>query len=124
MVGYVEDILRTLRKYLTTKTVELFLQWNNQLLDELILLSRGWRASKTRLKVELLLTGDIFGDGRILWTPSPLYRNTGNYPDKWPTEIFWLELFNGDDVGLENFKIGRKISLSIHYQEKTVVVPG
>ena len=119
-VVYVEDILRTLRKIFDDQTVELFLQWNNQLLDELILLSRGCGgASKTRLKGRIAaITGDIFGDGRILWTPSPLYRNTGNYPDKWPTEIFWLELFNGDDVGLENFKIGRKLAYPIHYQEK------
>ena len=50
-VVYVEDILRTLRKIFNADTVELFLQWNNQLLDELILLSRGCGgSSNTKLK--------------------------------------------------------------------------
>jgi len=119
-VVYVENILQSLRYIFDTPTVEKFLQWNNKLLDELLLLSRGCGgSSKTKLKGRIVaITEDIFGDGRILWTPAPLYRNKANYPDKWPTEIFWLELFNGDDVGLENFKIGRKIANPVYYQEE------
>ena len=118
-VVYVEDILRTLRKIFNADTVELFLQWNNQLLDELILLSRGCGgSSKTKLKGRIVaITEDIFRDGRIWWD-APLHRNTVNYPNKWPTEIFWLELFNGNDVGLENFSVGKKLRDGIYYQEK------
>ena len=118
-VVYVEDILRSLRKIFDEVTVELFLQWNNQLLNELILLSRGCGgSSKTKLKGRIVaITEDIFRDGRIWWD-APLHRNTVNYPNEWPTEIFWLELFNGNDVGLENFSVGKKLRDGIYYQER------
>ena len=117
---FVEDILGSLQKIFDEPTVQLFLIWNNKLVNELLLLSGGCGgSSNTKLKGRIAaITGDIFGDGRIYWTPAPLYRNRANYPDRWPTEIFWLELFNGEDVGLENFSIGRKLTYPIYYQEK------
>ena len=117
-IVYIEDILGTLRSIFDEQTVQLFLMWNNDLVNELLLQSGGCNGtSKTNLKGRIVaITGDIFGDGRIWWD-APLYRNRTNYPNKWPTEIFWLELFNGDDIGLQNFSIGKKLRNGIYYQE-------
>jgi len=115
---YVENILGSLQKIFDEPTVQLFLIWNNQLVNELALLRGGCRGSSgTNLKGRIVaITGDIFGNGRIWWD-APLHRNRVNYPNKWPTEIFWLELFNGDNVGLENFNTGRRLNDGIFYQE-------
>ena len=117
-IVYVEDVLSNIRKLLNPDSVTTFLYWNPGILDDLANISRGCGSSshiklKGRIKA---VTNNLLGNGRIKWGDMELYRNTENYPDKWPSEIFWLELDNGAILGLDNFNTGVKAK-DIYYQE-------
>ena len=115
---YVENILTSLGNIFSGPAMELFLIWNPKLVEELNLIRGGCSSSShSNLKGRIAaITENIFGSGRIWWDV-PLLRNINTYPDSYPKEIFWLELFNGDELGLQNFNIGKKVRDAIYYQE-------
>ena len=117
-IVYIEDVLFSIKHILNSDSVITFLDWNQGILDDLANVSRGCGSSsniklKGRIKA---ITNNILGNGRIKWGDMEFYRNIENYPNAWPNEIFWIELDNGTDVGLENFNIGAKAE-NVYYQE-------
>ena len=118
-IVYIEDIFKSLQSIFDDNTIHKFLDWNNNLIDELANITKGCGVSSNiKLKGRIVaITENTFGNGRIMWGDADLYRNTGNYPNRWPNEIFWLELFNGEDLGLENFNAGEQ-QYKLCYQEE------
>lgn len=116
---FIEDVLASLRNIFDENTMHEFLTWNNRLLNELANIRQGCgTTSATVLKGKIAaITNNVFGNGRIMWDGVALEKNPINYPNNWPSEIFWVELINGENVGLENFSKGRP-AYNMFYQEK------
>lgn len=118
---YVENVKQTLQQIFSPNSFDTFLLWNPMLLSELANISRGCGSSSTiRLKgkIAAITNNSILGNGRIRWGNLYFDRNTKEFPIQWPSEIFWLELFNGEELGLNNFNIGSSANdIYIQYQQ-------
>ena len=118
---FIEDILPTLEKILNNNSMHAFLSMNPRLISELANITKGCGSSSgARVKGRIgFITTNSFGNGRIVLADTELYLNSENYSE-WPSEIFWVELFNGDEIGLEKFNVGMKVN-NMKYEEN---IPG
>ena len=116
---FVEDILSNIRSLIRNDSMETFLTWNPNLISELANITKGCGSSTSlRLKGKIqAITGNNLDNGRIKWGDIELYKNPIMHPNHWPREIFWLELFNGEEMGLERFNIGNTAG-NVNYQEQ------
>ncbi len=119
---YVENIFSTLQNIFDVPTLSKFLAWNPKLIDELANISKGCGVSSNIiLKGRIAaITRDVFMSGRLYWG-TDLYRNMQNYPNSWPREIFWMELFNGNNLGLDRFNVGSRLGDDMCYEEYDLV---
>ena len=100
---FVQDIRSTLNKLLDTSSLIKFYNWNNELLP--ILNNLGGCGTNRILTGRIrVITNDILNDGTIKYTIANNSSIELSSASRWPYEIFWLELDNGNLFGLDNFQ--------------------
>ena len=64
-----------------------------------------------------VITEVSFGTAKFKWHGVEISRNEVNNPYGWPSEIFWLKFYNGENWGLEKYNIGVYENDNVYYYD-------
>ena len=115
---FVENIKSGLESLLSQTSLTDFYDWNqpNNLEDILNNLTSSCGITNMLYGRIVKITNGSFRNGSIDYYMDGIKAVSLNRDDKWPSEIFWLELINAGDFGLNNFNVS-SMNNSIIYTE-------